>query len=103
MKYFVTTWDGKTYFVDTYVCASGFRAEFNGIARVAETPEIAVTKLAANNEWPVKQVSAASPVECFKKNVLERVDALRGDELMGTSGPDQLLDLVIKTIEGVPA
>lgn len=103
MKYLVTTWDGHTYFVDTCVSASGYRAEFNGTARVAETPEIAVTKLAANNEWAIKNVQAASPVECFKQNILDRVEAFRSNRLMGISGPDELISHVLKVIRETPA
>jgi hypothetical protein len=103
VKYIVTTWDGHTYFVDAHVCAAGFRAEFNGIARVAASEETAVTKLAAHCEWPIKNVSAASPVECFKNRALANVGALFDDPRMGTCGPEALIKLALKKIEETPA
>lgn len=100
MNYYVHTWDGDTFFVTTKPEGERFAATFNGITRVSDTPEMAVTRLASHCEWAIKNVMAATPVESFKERVMQRVEALRGtEEFDGAPDPGLALNVVLGTIE----
>ena len=96
LDYLVTCWAGAEYFVqvvkkDDY----HYEATFNGCTRKGADAEIAVTQLAAHCAWGVRQVFAATPVESFKRRLLQRIAEL--------NLPDDEHDLVMHAVQTTPA